>query len=238
MGVLVALAVVQLLHQLRRRVAKVQGDGFGGHGAHIALGGQAGAVQGVRLGRHRQVHDRVGQMHIALRHSQKMARLVGGDGDLQGLGIGHPDILAGKAHQPPGDVQRILAAVQHPREPVDRRVGVAVAHGFMEGGDEVVMLLAVLVVEQGAPVHALGQHGVGNVHGAVLIHMSVEHGHLQGVERRPSVSVGEAGDGLDLRLADFDLRVAQAFGALEGVVQQDHHVFGREGLQHEDLAAG
>ena len=52
---------------------------------------------------------------------------------------------------PPGDEPRVLAALQHPRQPVDRRIGVAAAHALDEGGDGVVVGVAGAVVDDGAP---------------------------------------------------------------------------------------
>jgi hypothetical protein len=48
----------------------------------------------------------------------------GGEGLVHGLGVGHPDVFAGEAHEPAGDVQRVLSAVEHAGEPIQGRVGV------------------------------------------------------------------------------------------------------------------
>ena len=77
-----------------------------------------------------------------------MRGLLGRDGDGQRLRIGVADVLGREPHQPPRDVERILARLEHPREPVHRGVGVAVAHRLVQRGDEVVVLFAGLVVEQ------------------------------------------------------------------------------------------
>ena len=47
-----------------------------------------------------------------------------------------------------GDVEGIFARLEHSREPVERRVDVRVAEGFVERGDEVEVLLAGLVVQE------------------------------------------------------------------------------------------
>ena len=88
----------------------------------------------------------MGQMYITLRHPQKVAGLIGCHRHLQGIGIGHPHILAGKPDQAPGDIQRILPAVQHPAQPVHRRIRIAVSHGLMQSGNQVIVLLPVLIV--------------------------------------------------------------------------------------------
>src|SRR5262249_59481194 len=47
-----------------------------------------------------------------------------------------------------GEEGRILARLEHPHHPVDRGVGVAAAETLDEGGDDVVVLLARLVVAE------------------------------------------------------------------------------------------
>ncbi len=60
--------------------------------------------------------------------------------------VGQPDVLAGQDHQPPGDEARVLAGLDHPRQVVQRRVGVGAAHRLDEGADDVVVLVALAVV--------------------------------------------------------------------------------------------
>jgi hypothetical protein len=62
----------------------------------------------------------------------------------QRLGIGVADVLRREPHQSARDVERILAGFEHARHPVDRGVGIAVAHRLVQRGDEVVVLLAAL----------------------------------------------------------------------------------------------
>ena len=82
MGVLVALAVVQLAHELCGRVADDEGHGLGEHGERVFARPPVGHIQRVRFRRQRQVHHRLGQVHGAFGHADPMAGLVGGDGDL------------------------------------------------------------------------------------------------------------------------------------------------------------
>ena len=70
--------------------------------------------------------------------------------DNQRLRVGHAHVFAGKANQPPHDIERVFTCLQHARQPVEAGVGVGATQGFMQGRDQVVMLLAALVVEQGA----------------------------------------------------------------------------------------
>ena len=70
------------------------------------------------------------------------------DRDRQRLRIGVADVLGREDHHAARDEQRILARLEHAHQPVDRRVGIAAAHALDERGDDVVVLLAALVVEQ------------------------------------------------------------------------------------------
>ena len=74
---------------------------------------------------------------------------------VQRLRIGVADVLGREADQPSRDVQRVLAGFHHARQPVDGGVRIAVAHRLVQRGDEVVVLLADLVVEQRPALHRL-----------------------------------------------------------------------------------
>ena len=50
----------------------------------------------------------------------------------QRLRIGVADVLAGEDHHPARDEARVLAGLEHARQPVERGVGVAAAHGLDE----------------------------------------------------------------------------------------------------------
>ncbi len=79
-----------------------------------------------------------------------LERVRRGDGDGQRARVGVADVLGREDDHAPGDEARILAALEHRRQVVDGRVGVAAAHGLDEGGDEVVVLVARAVVLQRA----------------------------------------------------------------------------------------
>ena len=146
MRVPIALSIVQLLHQLRDRIADLQRDRLLHRLLRIVLRPLIRAIQRVGFRRQRKVGHRMGQMHAAFRHAQKMRCLIGRHTDLQRTAVGHAYILAGKAHQPSGDIQRILSRFQHARQPVHRGLHIAVAHRFVQRGDEIIMLFALFVI--------------------------------------------------------------------------------------------
>ena len=91
---------------------------------------------------------RLGERGVTLGHADEVERVAGGNGDDQGLRVGVADVLRGKAHQASGHVHRILAGLDHARQPVDAGVWVAVAHRLVQRRHQVEVLLAVLVVAQ------------------------------------------------------------------------------------------
>ena len=66
--------------------------------------------------------------------------------------VGQADVLAGQDHQPAGDEARVLPGLDHPRQVVQRRVGVGAAHRLDERADHVVVLVALPVVADRGPV--------------------------------------------------------------------------------------
>ncbi len=115
---------------------------------HVGRGCEHRGVGRVRLGRGREIRDRLRQRNAALRQSDEVHGVLRGDGDDERLRIGVADVLGGEDHHAPRDEERILAGLEHAHEPVDRRVGIAVAQALDERGDDVVVLLAGLVVEE------------------------------------------------------------------------------------------
>ena len=79
-----------------------------------------------------------------------------GEGEVERLGRGEADVFDGHADDAAGDVHGVFAGVEHSSEPVKRGVDVAVADGFVQGGDEVVVFFAGLVVEEDALLQGFG----------------------------------------------------------------------------------
>ena len=113
-------------------------------------------VHGIALRRHGKIDRGLGERRVALGHSHEMDGVLCGDRDRQGLRIGVADVLGREAHEPPRDVERVLAGLDHPREPIDGRVGIAVAHRLVQRGNQVVVLFAGLVVEERPVLRQIG----------------------------------------------------------------------------------
>ena len=200
----VALAVIKLSHQAGGRVADDDGDRLRNGVEGVVLGAHVRNVAGVGFRRKRKINHRFRQMNAAFGHSDEVACLIGGDGDLQCSGIGKPHILARKTCHAPRDVEGIFPRFQHARQPIYGGIGIGIAHGFVQGGDDVVMLLARLVVKQGffggALFEILARHGDA----PVVRDVAVEHRHFEGGERGARVSVGEYGYGFQEIIRDVD----------------------------------
>ena len=166
-----------------------------------------------------------------------MAGVVSRHCDLQRAGIRQADVFTGEPRHAPCNVERVFTCFQHPREPVDRRLRVGVAHRFVERGNDVIVLLPFFVVEEGlARDQLLQRSGVDGRHSVLKI--SVQDCHFQSRERRARVPVREVRDRCQRIIVYADILSAEAGGRLKGVAQYFDNVGGRQGLQHKDLAAG
>ena len=78
----------------------------------------------------------------ALGHPDELYRLCCGHREGKTVRVGVADVLGGKDHEPPGHEHGVLPGLEHPRQVVQRRVGVAAAHALYERAYDVVVLLA------------------------------------------------------------------------------------------------
>jgi len=114
-----------------------------------------------------------------------MGRLLRRRRDDQRLGVRQPHVLAREDDDAPRDEHWVLARVDHPHQPVERRVGIAAAHALDERADGVVMLVAGAVVQEAAPLQRLahvGERDLARPGGGVV-------GQLERVQRDPRVAV-------------------------------------------------
>ena len=237
MGVLIPFAVIQAFHQARGRVADHQGN----RGVRLLLDGLFSLrnrhLHGVGLGGQGHINDGLRQVDAAFRNADEVAGLVGGDAYLHGPGIRQAHILRGEAEHAPGNVERIFAAFEHAHHPVHRGVRVGIPHGLMQGRDQVVMLLAILVIHQAFAAQALGHDLVGHLN-PVLADLAVEHHHFQRAQGAAGVPVAEVRDGPQGLLADGNGIPAEAALIRQGPVQQGQDILPGQGLEHKNLAPG
>ena len=154
------------------------------------------------------------QMYITLRHSQKMTRLVSRHCQCQSLAVRHSYVLAGKADQPAGDIQRVLPCFQHTRQPVYGCVRVGIAHGLVERGYKVVVFFPFLIVQKALFPDALLQHILCD-RGLIQTDYPVCHCHFQGIQSRPGIPVGKPGNHINHRVCDLHIQITQPFWMLK-----------------------
>lgn len=110
MSILIAFSIMQVLHEGCRCISYLQGDRFTQHMHSILLRCAVCHIQGIGFRRKRKIGNRMCQMYITLRHTEKMACLINRNADFQGTAVRHPDILTRKTNQTPCHVQRVLPA--------------------------------------------------------------------------------------------------------------------------------
>jgi hypothetical protein len=162
-SVAVAFAIVEFLHQLGGRVAQMERNRLLASVFDLLLDSAPGGVDGVGLGGEREINNRFGEGKVAFRGAEKLHCLFGGEAEIQRLGCGEADVFYGHADDAASEIKRVFSGGEHAGEPVERGVGVGVAHAFVQGGDEVVMLFAGFIVEQDALLDGFGGDGTVNV---------------------------------------------------------------------------
>ena len=198
-------------------------------------------VHGVRLGRAREVDGRLRERQLALGRSEEVVGVLGRQRDRERLGIGQPDVLRRHADEPPRDEEPVLARLEHPGQPVERRVGIRVAHGLVERADQVVVLLARLVVEERLLLRRLADRLDGEARRrAALAAGGAEEprGDLQDVQRGAGVALRQRHDrrhGVGIQL---ETEAAQAAVGVRHRPADDRlEIRLGQPLQHVDAAA-
>ena len=113
-------------------------------------------------------------------------------------------------HDAPGDEARVFAGMNHLRQPVKRRVGVAATHGLDERGNRVVMRVAIAIVNHGFFLDALLGDGQVDVNETIACGRSRERGDFQRVQRLARVAIGHFGKMAQRSFVSFDLQLTQA----------------------------
>ncbi len=94
---------------------------------------------------------------LAFGGAEEVVGILGGEALHQRLRVGEADVLHRRARQAAEHVKRLLSCDEHAREIIERSLRVGAADRLMERGDEVIVTLAVLVVDGDAAVQQ-GRH--------------------------------------------------------------------------------
>ena len=238
-GVLIAFAVVQIFHQSGRGVAQMQGNGFGSGLFDIALDVAISGVQRVGFRCYRKIDDGLRECEIAFGHADKIHGIARGHAEGEGVGIGEADIFDGHANHAAGNVERIFTGFDHSSQPVQCGVGITVAHGFVQGGDEVVMFFAGFVVEQGAFLEGVANDVVGDLCGPSAGVLCQASGDFEDVVSAAGIAAGIAGDFFEDVVGGLQVHSAKAAVFIgESALEELHDLIFGQRLQNVYAAAG
>ena len=172
------------------------------------------------------------------RHSDEMHGLLRRHRNQQPARVRQTDVFGSQDHQPARDEERVFARVEHAREPIDRRIRIAAANRLDEGADDVVVVLALLVVGDHAALQRVGDQRAVDVARAVRVGRGRSRGVLERVERDARVAVGQPDQRFERFIVDLDLlRAEAAFRVGERAAHEARDLFVVEGVQHEDARA-
>ena len=231
--IFIAVVIAQVLHQFGRRIADMQRHRqIAGllHGGDGIVDAQVGTVA---LGTSGKIHHRLGKGDSRLGPSYLHHRIEGGIRQQQGVGIRQSHILARTDYHSAGNELRVFASFYHARHPIERRIGVAATDALDEGGDDVIVHIALLVVSKGILLKLFFYHLVGDDH---LIRFCRFHHQFQDIEELPGIAAAEPEHRRSFLQIDLLLREFHVLG--DGTLQESLQIFLFQGFEHVELASG
>src|SRR6266851_4784275 len=170
--------------------------------------GAISRIDRIRLRSQRQIDHGLRQRQTTLRLPEKVHRILRGEAEIQRLRSRQSDVFHRHAHDPARAVHRVFASLEHPAQPIERRIGVGVPHTLVQRRDDVVVLLALLVVEQYPPLQRLRRQRLGD--GVVTALLRQLRRHLQRIQSVASVAAGVRGERGQCLIVGLNSRRAQA----------------------------
>ena len=219
-GILVPFAIAQIFHEFCDSVSYIQGHRFSQMFRCIPFGRFIGHIGRIGFRGKTHIDDCFRKICAAFGHADEMAGLVGGNCHFQCLGVRKSYVFAGKADHPSSHVQGVFSPFEHPRQPVDRCIGVGISHGFVKGGNDIVMFLSIFIVEKGFLRRALLQSFLRHFDSSVLTDISIEHHHFQCGKGGPGISIGKDGDSPDHIGSDGNFFIPEAPPVTEGPAEE------------------
>ena len=116
-------------------------------------------VYAVRLGRGGQIYHRLHNGQLTLGRAEEVIRVLGCNSYGKRPRIGQPDVFRRHPYHTSREEQRIFAAVDHSRQPIQRSLHVAASHRLVQRRNDVVVLFTTLVVAG----HAALQHRLHDI---------------------------------------------------------------------------
>ena len=210
-------------------VLQLSGNGAYLSGADVGERSVNGKVGGIGFGSGCHQHHRVGKGNPRLGKSHHECRVNTGFHDRNELRIGKSDVLAGADHQPSADGGKVVRLDQSGKV-VNRRVRIGTAQGFLERGENVVMLLSVPVVAEGAALGQLLCPVERNLPHAVFRHAGHD-AQFHRIERFAHVASAADGDSLAYAFLDLESLAEFLLHKGKGALHAAFHFFRRHGLE-------
>ena len=195
--VLIIFAVAQAFHQSGGRVAQVQRDGFSRSLFDVVLHVAVRGIERIRFRRDREIDDGLRESEISFRHADEVHGIACGHAERKRIRIGQANVFHRHAHDAARNVERIFTGFDHAAQPVECGVRIAIAHGLVQGGNQVVVFFAGFVVEQGALLQRIADDVVGDLCRLLSGLLRESSGDLQHVIGAARVAAGVAGDYLE-----------------------------------------
>ena len=148
MRILVSLAVAEIFHQARGRVADVQRHRIVSSVLDIGNDSIVSGVDRIRFRGRSKVDHALREREFTFGQADEVERVFRVQRDAQRARIRKADVFGSESNEAPDDVERILTGLEHACEPVQGRVHIRVAQRLMQRRNDVVMLLAGLVVQK------------------------------------------------------------------------------------------
>ena len=200
-GVFVAFAVANIFHEAGDGVAEMERDGIGFGFVHVFEDFAVGGVNGIGFWRERKIDGGLREREIAFGGAEKIEGVFGGESDGERAGFGEADIFAGHAHQAAREIERFFAGFEHAGEPVESGVGIGIAHGFVERGDEIEVFFAGFVVAKQFALEDVFEEFAGDGDRGSRLRRRMRgfggqalNGEVERVVGGAGVAIGEGGD--------------------------------------------
>jgi len=244
--VFVAFAVTDIFHESGDGVAKVERDGIGFGFVDIVEDLAIGGVDSVGFWSEGKIDDGLREGQVAFGRAEKIESIACSEGEGEGAGFGEADIFTGHADDASREIEAIFTAFDHADEPVESGVGIGVAHGLVECGDEVVVLFARFIIAEELALEDIFEEFARDAadagrtaRGGAIGGLSAAGAEFEGVVGDAGVAIGIGGDAEKDVVGGIEMSVTKAaFGISKGAVEEIDDLRGGESIENVDLGAG
>ena len=220
----------QLFEQLGRGIAQMNRHIQRAERPGVGQGRVPGQINRVALGGAGEIDHRLSKCQLPLRGAETFLRLPGVERQVQCTRIGVANVFAGHPHDAPRHIERITAAVDHPRQPIERGVRVRSTYRLMQRRDLVVEDVPALVEAS----HAAGDH-LRDGRRRDLLARRHPGRQFEKIQRPAGIAVGAACEQMRGLLRQAQPTLAKPLhGLLEGTRQDARDVLRLQGMKQID----